>query len=141
VPSQESEWSCNRIKYFVSVSTIFRLHLGTVPTLWCFLFFILWILELFQQCGIFFLFHFMDFGTVPTVWCFLFFILWILELFQQCGIFFLFHFMDFGTVPTVCYFFSFSFYGFWNCSNSVIFFVFHFINPVSYSIKTVRTHI
>jgi hypothetical protein len=23
--------------------------------------------ELFQQCAIFFLFHFMDFGTVPTV--------------------------------------------------------------------------
>jgi hypothetical protein len=31
--------------------------------------------ELFQQCAIFFLFHFMDFGTVPTVWNFLFFIL------------------------------------------------------------------
>ena len=68
-----------------------------------------WILELFQQCGIFLL----DFRTVPTVWYFsigiwncsnsVVFFYWILELFRQCGIFLL----DFGTVPTVVFFFSF----------------------------------
>jgi hypothetical protein len=115
------------------------LDIGAVPIVWYFCFLFLrccyWILELFQQCGIF-VFSFydvvigywscsnsvvilfplstmllLDIGAVPTVWyfCFLFlrYCYWILELFQQCGIF------------------VFSFYdvviGYWSCSNSVVF--------------------
>ena len=58
-------------------------YFGAVPTVW-------YILELFQQCGIFWSFSnsVVYFGAVPTVWYFL-------ELFQQCGIF--------GAVPTVVF--------------------------------------
>ena len=68
--------TCARSIKFVSVSMIFLLDFGTVPTVWYFsigfwncsnsVVFSYWILELFQQCGIFLL----DFGTVPTVWYF-----------------------------------------------------------------------
>ena len=95
-------YTCARSINFVSVSMIFLLDFGAVPTVWYFsigfwncsnsVVFFYWILERFQQCGIFLL---------------------DLELFQQCGIFLL----DFGTVPTVWYFPI----GFWNCSNSVVF--------------------
>ena len=110
-------YTCARSINFVSVSMIFLLDFGAVPTVWYFsigfwncsnsVVFFYWILELFQQCGIFLL----DFGTVPTVWYFsigfwscsnnVVFFYWILELFQQCCIFLL----DFGTVPTVVFFY------------------------------------
>jgi len=106
-----------------SVSTIFLLDFGSVPTVWYFL-------EVFRQCGIFL--------SVPTVWYFL-------EVFRQCGIFWkcfrqcgiFWNCSDsvvfFGTVPTVWYFWNCSdsvvFFGsvptvwyFWNCSDSVLFF-------------------
>ena len=97
--------------------TIFLWDLGTVPTIWHYLFFY-WTLELLRQCEIICfsiglwncsdsvpLFVFIwDFGTVLIVWYYLFFY-GTLELFRQCGI--------------IC--FSI---GLWNCSNSVALFVF-----------------
>ena len=66
-------YTCARSINFVSVSMIFLLDFGAVPTVLYFtigfwncsnsVVFFYWILELFQQCGIFLL----DFGTVPTV--------------------------------------------------------------------------
>ena len=113
-------WSCsNSVLFLFSLSTILLLDIGAVPIVWYFCFLFLrccyWILELFQQSGIFvfsfydvvigywscsnsvvFLFPLstmllLDIGAVPTVWYFCFFFLrccyWILELLQQCGIF------------------------------------------------------
>ena len=103
------------------------MDLGTVPTMWYFLFYFL-----------------LDLGSVPTVRYFLFyfsngsrncsdsvvvfalFLYWIWDLFRRCGIFCFIFLMDLGTVPTVCFFlFNFS-NGSRNCSDGVVFFVFHF---------------
>ena len=74
---------------------VFLLDLGTVPTVWYFLFFYQ-IQELFRQCGIFcfsiifrncsdsvvfFVFR-LDLGTVPTVWYFLVYILYHIQCTQ-----------------------------------------------------------
>ena len=107
---------------------VFLLDLGTVPTVWYFLFFYQ-IQGLFRQCGIFcfsirfrdcsdsvvFFVFLLDLGTVPTVWYFLFFyqiqgLLGSVSIrFRDCSdsvVFFVF-LSDLGTVPTVWYFFVF----------------------------------
>ena len=117
--SQEGERSCIcmlRVPNLL-LPTIFLWDLGTVPTLWHYLFFY-WTLELFRECGIIgfsmglwncsdsvALFVFLlNFGDVPTLWHYLF-LYWNLELFRQRGI--------------IC--FSI---GLWNCSDSVALLVF-----------------
>jgi hypothetical protein len=106
------------VVFLFSLSTMSLLDIGAVPTVWYFCFLFLrccyWILELFQQCGIFvFSFYDIVFGywscSNSVVFCYLFlrYCYWILELFQQCGIF------------------VFSFYDvvirYWSCSKSVVF--------------------
>ena len=106
---------------------IFLLDLGTVPTVWYFLFyfsivfwncsddvvffvlFFYWILDLFWQRGIFCFIFLVDLGTVPMVWYFLLIFL-----------------LDLGTVPTVWYFLFYFSIGSRNCSDSVVFFVLSF---------------
>jgi hypothetical protein len=106
--------------------------------------FFYWILDLFWQCGIFFLIFLMDLGTARRVWYVLFyfsngskncstvwyffvlFFYWILELFWQCGIFCFIFLLDLGTVPMVRYFLFYFSIAFWNCSDSVVFFVLFF---------------
>ena len=138
------------------------MDLGTVPTVWYFLFyfsigsrncsdsvvffvlFFYWIWDLFRRCGNFSFIFLMDLGTVPTVWFFLFyfsigsrncsddvvffvlFFYWILDLFWQCGIFCFIFLKDLGTVPIVWYVLFYFSIGSRNCSDSVVFLVLFF---------------
>jgi len=92
------------------LSTIFLLDLGTVPTVWYFLFlFFYWLLELFRQCDIFLL----DFGTVLTVWYFLFFILCKMEFYGQIEFIHTWsitcvHFLEINLRPSSTYFLKIS---------------------------------
>ena len=89
------------------ISTIFLLDLGTVPTVWYFLFFLLFLRffqqsqELFRQCGIlYYSFYFYDFSVIfrncsDSVVCFIFPFISMIFL------------LDLGTVLTMWYFIFF----------------------------------
>ena len=89
---------------------IFLMDLGTVPTVWYFLFY----------------FSIGSRNCSDSVVFFVLFFEWILELFRLCGIFCFIFLLDFGTVPTVWYFLFYFSIGSWICSDSVIFFVLFF---------------
>ena len=124
---------------------IFRMDLGTVPTVWYFLlyfsigfwncsdsviFFVLffhWILDLFWQCDIFCFIFLMDLGTFPTVWYFLFYFSIGSRNCSDSVVFFvLFYLLDLETVRTVCFYFLFFSNGSRSCSDGAVFFVLFF---------------
>jgi hypothetical protein len=86
------------------------MDLGTVPTVWYFLFY----------------FSIGSWICSDSVVFFVLFFEWILELFRRCGIFCFIFLLDFGTVPTVWYFLLYFSIGSWICPDSVVFFVLFF---------------
>ena len=89
---------------------IFLSEFGTVPTVWCFLFYF--------SIGVW--------NSSDSVVFFVLFFYRSLEQFRQCVVFCFIFLSEFGTVPTVWYFLFYFSIGVWNSSDSVVFFVLFF---------------